>query len=38
MGVHKVKGEKIKKVTKEEFSLSGMEKEMNKGMTAMKVP
>jgi len=34
MGVQKVKEEKIKKVTNEEFSLSGMEREMNKAMTA----
>jgi len=37
MGVQKVKDKKIKKVTKEEFSLSGMENEMNKAMTTMKV-
>lgn len=37
MGVHKVKEERIKKVTKEEFSRLGIEKEMKKAMTAIKV-
>jgi hypothetical protein len=36
-GVHKVKEEKIKKVTQEEFSRLGMEKETKKAMTAIKV-
>jgi hypothetical protein len=37
IGVHKVKEEKIKKVKKEEFSHLGMEKEMKKAMTVIKV-
>jgi hypothetical protein len=36
MGVHKVKEEKIKRVTKEEFSRLGIKKEMKKAMTVIK--